>query len=84
MVGGESDSIANICCKKKDYARLSLPHFSKDTKSLWSSAPGKKIGFTYSTGTYSNQANKANSLNHQGRQTIDMQSCRRLRRSVIV
>ena len=34
MVGGESDSIARICCKKIDFARLSLPYFSKDIKSL--------------------------------------------------
>ena len=47
MVGGESDSIANICCKKKDYGRLSLHNFLKDTKSLWSSAPEKNQFFTW-------------------------------------
>ena len=39
--GSESDSIASICCKKIDYARLSLPYFSKDTKSLLPSALAK-------------------------------------------
>ena len=42
MAGSESDSIANICCKKIiDYARLSFTYFSKDTKSLLPSAPAK-------------------------------------------
>ena len=45
MVGGESDSIANICCKNKiDYA---LPYFSRDTKSLESFPPAKISDFCY-------------------------------------
>ena len=47
MVGGESDSTASICCKKNGYARLSLPYFSKDTKSLWPSALAKISDFFY-------------------------------------
>ena len=41
MADGESNSIASIRYKKIDYARLSLPYFSKDTKTLLPSAPAK-------------------------------------------
>ena len=46
MVRGGSDSIANIR-QKIDYARISLPYFSKDTKSLLPSAPAKISEFIY-------------------------------------